>query len=71
MSKFSREVTNAVRDKRRDMGLMQCDLAEVLDVSRSKIAKIEAGNASYSLDELSIIAQYFKCSVKEIIPDGY
>jgi transcriptional regulator with XRE-family HTH domain len=71
MSKLSKEITNIVRDRRRDKGKTQYDLADALGVSRAKIAKIEAGNAVYSLDELSLLATYFSCTIKDLIPDDY
>ena len=43
-------LTNAVRQSRQKRGLSQIDLAERMGSSQSRIAKIEAGDPSVSLD---------------------
>ena len=43
-------LVTAVRETRRKQGLSQVDLAQRLRSSQSRIAKIEAGDASVSLD---------------------
>jgi ribosome-binding protein aMBF1 (putative translation factor) len=46
-------LSDAVRELRRKRGLTQAQLAEQLGSSQSRIAKIEAGDASVSLDLLA------------------
>lgn len=46
------KLADSVRERRRRQGLTQNELATVLNSSQSRIAKMEAGDASVSLDLL-------------------
>ena len=43
----------AIREFREKRGYSQCQLAEIMDISRSTISKIENGKFSFSIDYLS------------------
>src|SRR5512132_1919402 len=45
-------LSDAVRQRRQDKGLSQVDLAAKLRASQSRVAKMEAGDSSVSLDLL-------------------
>jgi ribosome-binding protein aMBF1 (putative translation factor) len=45
-------LAEALRQRRQDKGLSQVDLAEKLQSSQSRVAKMEAGDSSVSLDLL-------------------
>lgn len=47
-------------------GLKQCDVAEVLGVSRQMYNKKENGNSSFSLEQALIVAKLFRTTTEEL-----
>ncbi len=47
-------------------GLKQCDVAEVLGVSRQMYNKKENGNSSFSLEQALIVAKLFGTTTEEL-----
>ncbi|WP_091772792.1 helix-turn-helix transcriptional regulator [Piscibacillus halophilus] len=61
---------NNIKDKRKEFGYTQDDLAEILDVSRQTIISIEKGRYNPSLQLAFDIARTFNCSIEDIFfPD--
>ncbi len=58
-------IVNNVRRFRRDKGWEQVDLAAAIEVSRSHISNIEAGNGCYSIKRLEKIAEVFNCHPRD------
>ncbi len=50
-------------------GLKQCDVAEVLGVSRQMYNKKENGNSSFSLEQALIVAKLFGTTTEELFYD--
>lgn len=57
---------NTIRDKRREMGLSQADLADDVLVSDSYIARIEVGERSPSPKTLSRIAEVLQIPFEKL-----
>ena len=57
---------NCLRDLRKERGLNQAELAEVLEVSRQSIIAIEADKYDPSLPMAYRLAAYFDTPVEEI-----
>jgi transcriptional regulator with XRE-family HTH domain len=55
----SEEVGEFLRGLREDRGLTQTDIAEVLDLDKTAISKIERGTRSLTAKELIEVADYY------------
>lgn len=49
--------------------MTQPTLADLVHVSTSTLARIEAGSRTVTLDELSAIARVLRIPIKELLPD--
>lgn len=56
-----------LKEKRKAVGLTRKQLAEVMDISAKSIANYEYGVREPKLDMLRKLANYFCCSVDELI----
>ena len=59
-----------LRQLRKEKGLSQEELAEMLDVSRQAISKWESGQAYPETDKLIIISEIFGVTVDSLLKDG-
>jgi transcriptional regulator with XRE-family HTH domain len=64
-------VIDKVRDMRKEKGISQRELANLLDMSYGFIGDVESPKepAKYNLSHLNEIAKIFKCSIKDFLPD--
>lgn len=64
-------VINEVKRKRIKAGLSQSALATHLGVTTGFIGKIESTSSAskYNLNHIKILAQVFRCSPKEFLPE--
>ena len=60
---------NRIREYRRNNGLLQSELAKLLNVSQGTISQYETGNSEPDNETLKAIARIFNVSVDEIL--GY
>ncbi len=58
-----------VRDKRKQLGITQDELAHLADMDRSYVGRIERGEANITLDILYKIASCLNCSPLSLLPD--
>lgn len=58
---------NKVRELRRQKGISQDELAKFLGVSRVTVANYESGNTGMSEETLISLADYFNCSIDELL----
>lgn len=72
-SKFELAVIERVTAMRRQKGLTQEYLAEVLGLSKGFIGQIESPRSpsKYSLDQLNKLAEEMNCSPQEFIPERF
>lgn len=56
-----------LKELRKEKGLSQAKLAEVLFVDKSSIAKYETGKSTPSVDMLIKLAEYFKVSTDYLL----
>lgn len=68
---FELFVIDKVREKRRELGLSQDDIAEILDVTRGFIGQVESplSPEKYNLNHLNQLAIAFQCSPKDFLPE--
>ncbi len=69
LTPLQQQLTNTVRQMRRERGMSQLELAVSIDVSRSRVSNVESGKASYSLANLDKISKVFHCSMKDFFTD--
>lgn len=64
-------VIDKVREKRKELGLSQRDIAYQIDIDQSFLAAAESpkGRAKYNLNHINQLAKLFKCSPKDFLPD--
>ena len=61
------EFNEKLQELRKNKGLTQEELAEVLFVSRTAISKWESGRGYPSIDSLKAIAKYFSVTIDELL----
>ena len=64
------EFNEKLQELRKNKGLTQEELAEVLFVSRTAISKWESGRGYPSIDSLKAIAKYFSVTIDELLSSG-
>ncbi|MDA1336202.1 MAG: helix-turn-helix transcriptional regulator [Bacteroidetes bacterium] len=59
--------------KRKQLGISQNDIAEVLGVSKGFIGKVESikTKSHYNLNHINLLSQFFKCSPKNFLPNKF
>jgi len=64
-------IMNKVRELRISKGYSQAVLAVMMDVSDAFIGQVEnvKGNKKYNLSHLNKLAQIFKCSPRDFLPE--
>lgn len=60
----------SIKRIREEKALSQSDLAEILSVDRSTIAKWETGASAPRVETLRKLANYFDCSIDELLNDA-
>lgn len=63
---MAEKINNSIREKRKEAGLTQEELAEAMNVSRQTIISIERGRYIPSLPLALKIARFFRCSTDEM-----
>ena len=60
-------VSSKLRSKRAERGVNQEQLAEALDVARNTVSRWELGDGIMPLDKVWELADYYGCTVDELI----
>lgn len=70
-TRFELAVIERVTEKRRQLGLTQEYIAEVLGLTQGFIAQIESPKSAskYNLNHLNKLAREMDCSPREFLPD--
>ncbi|MDR3681874.1 MAG: helix-turn-helix transcriptional regulator [Flavipsychrobacter sp.] len=70
-SQIEQHVIDAIRQKRKEKGISQRELAYLLDVSVSFIGEVESGRtrAKYNLNHINEISKILDCSPKDFLPE--
>lgn len=70
---FEQYVIDRVREKRTELGITQRELADMLEMSKGFISSIESPRqrAKYNLAHLVQLAEIFKCSPREFLPEQW
>lgn len=60
-----------VRQRRKELGISQKDLANKMDISIGFIGKVESNNhtSKWNLNNLNEIAKVLKCAPRDFLPD--
>ena len=61
---------NALREIRKNKGLLQGEVAKAINISQSVYARYESGKVDPSLETLNALADYFGVSVDELLGRG-
>jgi len=71
ISSIEQYVIDVIREKRKEKGVSQRELAYLLDVSISFIGEVESGRtrAKYNLNHINEIAKILNCSPKDFLPE--
>ncbi len=66
----SEELGRKIRRLREDRKLPQAELAKVIGTSREIVSNIETGVRMPKLGEISKVADFFHCSIDDLVSDG-
>lgn len=63
-------VGKVIRQKRKDLGLKQSELAEMVGISEKHLSKIETGKNYPALDNFFKMTEILKLSLKDFVSEG-
>lgn len=66
---YRKKIGSQVKESRETKGYSQYDLAEMLNVNRSTISKIERGKFAFTIDFLAKLSWYLKFELDNIFTD--
>ncbi|MFZ1517539.1 MAG: helix-turn-helix transcriptional regulator [Ignavibacteriaceae bacterium] len=66
---YRKKIGSQVKESRETKGYTQDDLAEMLNVNRSTISKIERGKFAFTIDFLAKLSWYLKFELDNIFTD--
>ena len=71
ISPIDQYVIDKVREIRKEKGISQRELANLLDMSYGFIGDVESPKepAKYNLAHINLIAKIFKCSPRDFLPE--
>ena len=71
ISHIEQFVIDSIRQKRKEKGISQRELAYLLDISVGFIGEVESNRtrAKYNLNHINTLAKVFECSPKDFLPD--
>ena len=64
---LAKSVGLLVSQRRKEMGLTQAELAEMLEIEQESMSRIETGNITPSLPRLVSLADALNCSVESLL----
>lgn len=69
-SEFEQCIIDKVRQMRKEKGISQKELANLMDISIGFIGQVESSRhrSKYNLDHLNTLALIFDCSPQEFLP---
>jgi transcriptional regulator with XRE-family HTH domain len=72
IARIEQFVIDKVREKRKELGITQLELAVALNVSEGFIGSVESRkfDDKYNLRHLNELAKIFSCSPKDFLPDA-
>lgn len=68
MTDLAKRFGTNLRQKRRDIGVSQDQLALQADIDRSYIGRIERGEVNITLEKAYQLAKVLECDVRELLP---
>ncbi len=69
MNNIDKYISAKVRKYRKDKGLTQQEMADMLDLSRASIVNIESGRQSFTTRNIYLMACIFNCPVSDLFPE--
>ncbi len=57
-----------LRSKRKSLNIAQDELANLADIDRSYVGRIERGEVNITLEKAYILATSLNCNVKDLLP---
>lgn len=72
ISEFEQLIINRIKEKRKQLGLSQADIACILEVSEGFIGNIESPRqrGKYNVNHINALAVAFNCPISELFPAG-
>ncbi|NRB69617.1 MAG: helix-turn-helix transcriptional regulator [Vibrio sp.] len=68
MKDLAKRFGTNLRNKRRDQGVSQDQLALQANIDRSYVGRIERGEVNITLEKAYQLAQVLECDVRELLP---
>lgn len=68
MKDLAKRFGNNLRNKRRDQGVSQDQLALQANIDRSYVGRIERGEVNITLEKAYQLAKVLDCDVRELLP---
>lgn len=68
MKDLAKQFGTNLRNKRRDQGVSQDQLALQANIDRSYVGRIERGEVNITLEKAYQLAQVLECDVRELLP---
>ncbi|MCY9844552.1 helix-turn-helix domain-containing protein [Vibrio caribbeanicus] len=68
MRDLAKRFGTKLRNKRRDQGVSQDQLALQANIDRSYVGRIERGEVNITLEKAYQLAQVLECDVRELLP---
>ncbi|MBY8168087.1 helix-turn-helix domain-containing protein [Vibrio fluvialis] len=68
MKDLAKRFGTNLRNKRRDKGVSQDQLALQANIDRSYVGRIERGEVNITLEKAYQLAQVLECDVRELLP---
>ena len=66
---LNKRIRTLIRQKRKEKGINQAQLGEMIGLSRTSVVNIEQGTQQLTIENLYLFAQKFGCSVYSLLPD--
>jgi transcriptional regulator with XRE-family HTH domain len=68
MKDLAIELGSNIRAKRKEKGFAQDKFAELADLDRSYMGRVERGQVNITVDKLYAIANVLKCHARDLLP---
>lgn len=68
MKDLAQKLGTNIRERRKEVGLAQDKLAELADMDRSYIGRIERGQMNITVEKLYALGKVLDCHARDLLP---
>ena len=68
MQDLAKKFSDAVRERRLQLGVSQDALAHVAEIDRSYVGRIERGEVNVTLEKAYCLARVLGCDIRDLLP---